>query len=92
MRLRSPAELLICPGRVFDHTPVSCENADLALRLYWGRQRGLAVIFASDAMQCAQRCAPVITLLFIQIVRDVHDVRLLSSITAVHVTGGSSSQ
>ena len=30
---------------------------DFALKLYWGRQRGIAVIFATDAIECARRCA-----------------------------------
>ncbi|CAL5221287.1 g3452 [Coccomyxa viridis] len=28
---------------------------DLALKLHWGRQRGIAVIFAADAIECARR-------------------------------------
>ena len=46
---------LLCPTTASE--PAACHSDDdLALKLFWGRQRGLAVIFAADAEQWAQRC------------------------------------
>lgn len=55
VRMGRPAEALLCPGTAPQEAGCSPED-DFALKLYWGRQRGLAVIFAADAMECAQRC------------------------------------
>ena len=38
------------------HTASCSPDEEFALKLYWGRQRGIAVIFATDAMEHAQRC------------------------------------
>ena len=51
-----PVQKLLCLMTASE--PAACHHPDddLALKLFWGRQRGLAVIFAADAEQWAQRC------------------------------------
>ena len=45
---------LLCPITASEQAACHPDD-DLALKLFWGRQRGLAVIFAADAEQWAQR-------------------------------------
>ena len=49
-----PVQRLLCPVTAFEQAARHPDD-DLALKLFWGRQRGLAVIFAADAEQWAQR-------------------------------------
>ena len=51
-----PVQRLLCPMTASEQAACPRDN-DLALKLFWGRERGLAVIFAADAEHWAQRCA-----------------------------------
>ncbi len=54
-RTPRPAEALF-PAYAACQTASCSPDEELALKLYWGRQRGIAVLFATDAMEHAQRC------------------------------------